>query len=301
MAWRPFRNIGLKITAFGLGIVLWITVSGQQVERNVLVQLQFRNVPESLELAGDTPRTVDVRVQGAAGLISPLEPYQVVAMIDLTNARAGVRVFPMTVEHISVPLGVQVLSVDPAAISLTLEKTAVMQVVVKPTIDGDPAPGYEVAETICDPRTVEVIGPESRVRDRSSAVTERISIDGAQAPVTEVVNIAASDPAVRLRQPLTARVTVRIVPSPVARFQDQTIEFHNLPAGRQVDATPPSVSVTLRGTRGVLSSLKDQSLAPFVDVVGLGPGRYTLPVHVQVKDDIAVAAIEPATVSVRIR
>ena len=101
MAWRPFRNIGLKITAFCLGIVLWITVSGQQVERSVLVQLQFRNVPAALDLAGDTPRTVDVRVRGAAGLISPLEPYQVVATIDLTNARAGVRVFPLTVEHIS--------------------------------------------------------------------------------------------------------------------------------------------------------------------------------------------------------
>jgi YbbR domain-containing protein len=300
MAWRPLRNIGLKLTAFGLGVVLWITVSGQQVERSVLVQLQFRNVPPSLELAGDTPRTVDVRVRGAAGLISPLEPYQVVATLDLTDARPGRRGFPLTAEHISVPLGVQVLSVDPATISLTLEKTAGAIVVVQPTVDGDPARGYEVAEIITDPRTVEVVGPESRVHDRPSAVTERVSIEGAQAPVTETVNIAVSDPAVRLRQPRTARVTVRIVPSPVARFQSQPIQFHHLPAGRQVDATPSAVSVTLRGTHAALSGLKEQGPAPFVDVAGLSPGRYTLPVRVDAGEDLAVSAIEPSSVSVRI-
>jgi YbbR domain-containing protein len=123
MAWHPFRNIGLKIAALGLAILLWITASGQQVERTVLVQLQFRNIPASLELTGDAPRTVDVRVRGAAGLISPLEAFQVVATVDLTNAREGTQVYPLPLDHISVPLGVDVRGVDPPAVSLTLERS----------------------------------------------------------------------------------------------------------------------------------------------------------------------------------
>ena len=99
----------------------------------------------------------------------------------------------------------------------------------------------------------------------------------------------------------TARVTVRIVPGPVARFPDQQIEFRNLPAGRQVDATPPVVSVTLRGTPRALSGVKDKPLAPYVDVGGLRVGRYTLPVHLSPDNDIVVTAIDPATVTVRIR
>jgi YbbR domain-containing protein len=225
----------------------------------------------------------------------------VVATIDLTDARAGVRVFPLTADHISVPLGVQVLSVDPSAVSLTLEKSGFAQVPVKPTIDGDPAPGFEVAETICEPKSVEVAGPESHLRDRPTAITERISIEGAQAPITETVNMAVSDPALRLREVRTARVTVRIVPGPVARFPDQQVQFKNLPAGRQVDATPPLVSVTLRGKPNALSGLKDKPLDPYVDVAGLGAGRYTLPVRVSTHDDIVVTAIEPSTVTVRIR
>ena len=120
MAWNPFRHFWLKIAALGLGVLLWITVSGQQVERSVLVQLQFRNVPASLEIVGSPPRNVDVQVSGASGLISRLEPTEIVATLDLTDAHAGVRVLPLTADHISVPLGVEVKSVDPSEISLTL-------------------------------------------------------------------------------------------------------------------------------------------------------------------------------------
>src|SRR5436190_23071220 len=96
MAWRPFNHLALKIAALILAVLLWITVSGQQVQRNMLVQLQFRSIPMSLEMTGDTPRIADVRVRGAAGVISQLEPGQLVATLDLTAARPGVRVFPLT-------------------------------------------------------------------------------------------------------------------------------------------------------------------------------------------------------------
>jgi YbbR domain-containing protein len=213
VAWPLFRNVGLKVVALGLGISLWMTVSGQQVERNVLVQLQFRNVPAALELTGDTPRTVDVRMRGAGGLITQLEPGQVVATIDLTNVQPGVRIFPLTPEHISVPLGVQVLSVDPATLSLTLEQSASVRVPVKPTIDGQPADGYEVEEVSWTPKMVELVGPESRFRDHPLAITEHVSIAGATSTVSDNVTIGVSDPALRLRQAQSALVTIKIAPS----------------------------------------------------------------------------------------
>lgn len=215
MTWRPFRNSGLKIAALGLGTLLWMTVSGQQVERSAVVQLQFRNVPAALELTGDTPPTVNVRLRGASGQISALEPGQVVATLDLTDARPGPRVFPLTPDHINVPLGVEVKSVEPATVSVTLEESRTAEVPVKPSIEGEPAPGYEVAEIVCDPKTVGVIGPESHVKDLPPAITERISIQGAKATVTETVGMGVSDSAVRLREPRSAKVTIRIVPSKI--------------------------------------------------------------------------------------
>lgn len=301
MAWRPFEDLGLKLAALASSVLLWITVSGQQVQRNILVQLQFRNLPASLELTGDTPRIADVRVRGAAGLISQLEPGQVVATVDLTGVRPGVRVFPLTRDQISVPLGVEVLSVDPPSISLTFEKSASVQVPVKPTIDGQPAPGFEVGEVTWTPKTVEVVGPESRLKEQPSAITDRISIEGATETVVETVSIGVTNPAFRLREARSAQVTIPISPGPVVHFPGRRVEFRNLPAGRQVGADPAVVAVTVRGTRAAVRALQEQQIVPYVDVARLGRGRYTLPVRLDARDDYVVTAIEPATVVVRIQ
>jgi YbbR domain-containing protein len=301
MAWRPFRNIGLKIAALGLGVLLWVTISGQQVERSVLVQLQFRNIPASLELTGDTPRTVDVRVRGAAGLISALEPYQVVATVDLTDTRAGLRIFPLTNEQISVPLGVDVKSVDPPTISLTLEKSAIAQVEVRPTIDGDPAAGYEMGEVTVQPSRVEVIGPESHLQDRPAAVTERISIEGATAAVNETVSLGLTDPAVRLRQTQSARVTIRIVPAPVVRLPGLPVDIRRASPGRRVSAEPAAVTLSVQGAASILKSLGERQLQPYVDVSGLRPGRHTVAVRVDGPDGLVISAITPASIVVRIQ
>ncbi len=301
MTWHPFRNAGLKVAALGLGILLWMTVSGQQVERSVVVQLQFRNVPTALEITGDAPRTVNVRLQGSTGLISRLDSAEVVVTVDLTAARPGVRVFPLTVDDISVPLGVQVKSVDPATVSLTLEKTATAEVPVKPTIDGDPAPGYDVVDVKCDPATVTAVGPESRVKEGPDALTERISISGARATIVENVSMAISDPAVRLRNPRPARVTVTIAQAPVTPFIGRTVAVRNAAPGSGVTVSPETVTVDLRASQSVLKGLADTAIAPYVDAAGLRPGRYNLPVRMDSSTDYVVTGFTPATVAVRVR
>ena len=49
-----------------------------------------------LELQGETPSTVDVRVRGASGDLSRLSPGDLVAVVDLHGARAGQRLFHLT-------------------------------------------------------------------------------------------------------------------------------------------------------------------------------------------------------------
>nr|MBA2305428.1 hypothetical protein [Acidobacteriota bacterium] len=82
MAYHPFRNPGLKIMAVIVASALWFTVAGEQnVERTLRVPLEFRNKPANLEILGDPPTTVDVRVLGSSTLLSRIDPGEVVAMI----------------------------------------------------------------------------------------------------------------------------------------------------------------------------------------------------------------------------
>ena len=61
-----------------------MVVSGEEtVERGLRVPLELQQFPAGLELLGDVPATVDVRVRGASGTLSRVGAGDVVAVLDL--------------------------------------------------------------------------------------------------------------------------------------------------------------------------------------------------------------------------
>jgi YbbR-like protein len=59
--------------------------------------------------------------------------------------------------------------------------------------------------------------------------------------------------------------------------------------------------VTVRGRREALAGLTAGGIDAFVDLAGLGPGRYNLRVQVDPSQTFGVSAIEPAAVDVTIK
>jgi YbbR domain-containing protein len=83
---------------------------------------------------------------------------------------------------------------------------------VLPAIEGQPAPGFRLGAVSADPPTVEILGPSSQLDLVTAVVTEVLSIDGADAPFTAVVDVFTENADVRLSAPVRARVTVDVVP-----------------------------------------------------------------------------------------
>ncbi len=212
MAYNPFRNLGLKVLAVLVAAGLWFVVAGEHVvERSMRVPLEFRNIPEGMEIVGDPPASVDVRLRGSSGLLAKLQPGEVVAILDLRGARRGMRLFHLRPNAVNRPYGVTVAQVQPPTLSLDLEPTSSRIVPVAPALEGEPAAGYIVRAVKSDPATVEIIGPEDHLRLTREATTEPVNIDGARAFVRDTVNIGVARTTVRLRTPQSARVVVEIV------------------------------------------------------------------------------------------
>lgn len=303
MAYHPFRHLGLKILAIALATLLWLTVAGEHVvERGMRVGLEFRNKPQELEIVGDPPTSVDVRLRGSSALLSRLDPGEVVSVIDLASARPGSRLFHIRPTDVRAPYGVEVTQVIPATLSLELEKSGKRVVTVKPPTDGDPAPGYVVGRITSDPATVEVVGPESRLKQLTEATTEPVSIGGAQQRVRDVVTVGVSDSAVRLAQPQSATVLVEILPAPVEReLTGVPIRYRNLGARLLAQVAPSTARVRVRGSRDALNALRADTIDAFVDLYGLGPGRYNLRVQIAPSQDFGAGEISPQVVAVSIR
>ncbi len=302
MAYHPFRNLGLKVLALALATLLWLTVAGEHVgERVMRVPLEFHNIPPDLEIVGEPPTTVDIRVRGSSGVISRLQPGEVVASLELGGARPGSRL--VHIEEVRAPYGVEVAQVIPSTVSLELEKMGSRVVPVVPALEGEPAPGFVVGRVVSDPATVRIEGPESRVRQLAEATTEPVAVTGSRDRVRDSVTIGLSDSAVRLAEPpQTATVVVEVLPAPLEReLSGVPVRWRNLAPGLRAQILPSVSKVTVRGQREGLGGLRADAVEAFVDLAGLGPGHYNLRVQVEPSRDFGVASLSPTVVDVIIK
>jgi YbbR domain-containing protein len=298
----PFRHLWLKVLSVGLALLLWMVVSGEEtVERGLRVPLELQQVPAGIELLGDVPTTVDVRVRGASGTLSRVGAGDVFAVLDLRTARSGRRLFPLGPDQVRVPFGVEVAQVTPSAVALAFEMSAARQVPVVPSADGRPAPGYVVGPMVAEPRSVEVIGPESAVKRVTEVLTEPVSVAGAKGAVKETVSLGLLDPALRLKTARSAVVTVQVVPAPLERtLRNRPVHLRNLGPALQAQALPAEVELAIRGNRDALNRVNGDDVVAYVDLAGLGPGQYSLTVHADSPPDAGITRVEPASVQVRI-
>lgn len=298
----PFRHLGLKLLSLGLAVMLWMAVAGEEiVERGLRVPLELQQLPGNVELSGDVPTAVDVRVRGASGALSRVGPGDIVAVLDLRGARPGRRLFPMTPDQVRAPFGVDIVQVMPSAVAMTFEVSATRAVPVVPSVEGRPAAGYVVGTMTADPANVEIVGPESAVKRATEVLTEPVLIAGATSRVRETVTIGVLDPALRIKNAKTDVVTVQIEPAPAGRIvHNRPVHLRNVGANLVAQAEPATVNVTLRGSREGLARIAGDEVTAYVDVGGLGAGQYSLDVHVDAGQDAGVTSIDPSTVQVRI-
>jgi len=297
MTYLGFRHIGLKVLSVALAALIWLLVSGEQiVERALRIPLEFTNLPAQLELVGEPPTVVDVRVRGSSGALSRVATGELVAVLDLRTARAGQRLFHLTGADVRAPFGIEVVQISPSNVPVAFEPSARKVLPVRPGIEGEPADGYIAGTVKSDPATVEVIGPTSAVARLTAALTEPVSIAGATGPVMDIVNIGLADPSVRLVEPSSAEVTVNIVGAPV-EWAIAGIPIRQ-PDG-SIEMAPGDVTVFVRGPRDTRGS-RVEDFEATIDVEGLRPGSFQLPVKVIPPARVGIIKIEPPHVRVRI-
>lgn len=208
-----FRNFGLKVLSICIATLLWLVVAGERVVERVLrVPVELQNIPADLEITSNPPDTVEVRVRGSSGTLSRMAPGDIATVLDLRAVRTGRRLFHLTPAQVNTPYGLEAVQVSPPTLTMEFETTGIRLVRVQPTIDGEPATGFEVESVRAEPETVEVSGPESALKQLKEAITEAIQIGGRSTTVREVVTVGVADPTVRVRTPQTVTVTVTIHP-----------------------------------------------------------------------------------------
>src|SRR5882762_7012724 len=127
------QNFSVKVISLLLAIGLWLVVSRDPVgEVELHVPIEFRNVPQNLEIDSASFTEAQVRVRGPGRLIHRLRSTDVRAEIDLATVRPGNRTFDLTSRNVRVPQDLEVVQIIPSQFQLSFDDRKIRSVEVHP-------------------------------------------------------------------------------------------------------------------------------------------------------------------------
>jgi hypothetical protein len=133
------------------------------------------------------------------------------AVLDLRQAKPGLRLFHLQGADVRAPLSVAIVQVQPSSVAMTFESSETKIVPVSPRWKA--AASAPPGAISSQPATV-VVADRPGARRLTEAITEPVSVAGALAPVTEVVTVGVVDPTIRVQATQSVRVTVEVMRVP---------------------------------------------------------------------------------------
>lgn len=272
--------------------------------RTVPVEVDMGDVPDGLRTGEPVLSDEEVEIRGPGSVVAQVDRATAFVAIPASGIDFNEPVLVQPVDVRGQPVGIGQVDVDPETVSVQIDVEPVettATVIVRPSIEGTPAPGFALDALSVDPSAVIVRGVPEVLAEIAELATEVISIDGASEDQTFEVELQLPDD-VRLASGDEAVVTVTatIVPSVSSRTFVVGVVCQN--AGE--NACLPGldqVSVTLSGPGEALSSLTAGALTPVVDASGLEPGSYSLtPALSALPEGVDLMSIEPGTIPVTI-
>ena len=218
MAARPsiLRNLGLKILALGIALLVWFVLSAQRreriSERSYRIALSVVNIPERTIIASAVPPTVDVRVRGPFTALRQVDPDKIEAVIDLQGATRGERLYRLAPEDINVAPEIEVIAISPAEVRIVLDAVSEKVLPIAPNLTGTPAPGWVVGDVSIEPRSARIAGPSAVLGKMTSVSTDPVSLSDRAATFSTPTTVVADAPGVRVREGQVVTVTVRLHP-----------------------------------------------------------------------------------------
>ena len=114
-------NAAMKLLALGISFLLWATYTSEPfAEVGFAVTLEFTSMPPQLEISGDVPTSVQVRVRGRSALLRRMVPADLNLRVDLNGGKEGTSQLRITPDMVGTPYGTTVVQVSPSGFKVTL-------------------------------------------------------------------------------------------------------------------------------------------------------------------------------------
>jgi YbbR domain-containing protein len=240
---RIYQNWLLKLLSLIIGASLWYFVVGEdRVDLVVNIPLEIRNLPTNLVIANQYKKEIEVALSGPRRLIQEMRQQNISLPIDLGKAQPGAMVIQNEPDSIALPQGVTVQRVQPATLTLLVDRLIPKEFTITPVTQGKPAPGFTLDHLTLKPPSITVTGPQTVLEQEEEGVkTAVINLDGINTSKTLQVHLDLNASLVKLIGETVIEVNVALKEAMVRKTVRGVII--NAPNNKNLNFSPTKVTV----------------------------------------------------------
>ena len=295
----------VKVLAVALAVVLYLLFRMNTLtERQIAVPLSVIT-PEGFIVSSDFPDRINMTMRGEADDVAGVLSEDVEAFVNLAPyPEEGEYRLPIEFRKTGTALLPEALELRsrPREIEVTLERRTVRSLVVRPELSGFPALGYDLTQYFVSPSSVTAVGPQSQMAGLTELKTEIIDLSGRLndfSVTTRLVRpsnqiLSPGGEVVEFRGVIDEAVVIRTI-------ADREIVVIDLPDGLRIEGELPRVSLTVQGSQLTVEAARPQDMTFYIEGSEiLNPGRYILPLMMDIPSGLAVLQVLPLEVEIRV-
>jgi len=186
-------NIWWKLFALLIAVLLWIAVANEpELSTFVSVPIEFKDLPDSLEISSDIVEHVELELRGPSGELRNFTGNKTAVVLDMGDAMPGQRTYTFRGGDVHLPPTLQLIRVIPSGVRFVFEQRKQKSVPVEVRFTKLPA------QFQTTPKSMMIDGPESRVNAVHSLLTDEIDVSKVNGHGTFHVSALPGDPHVRI-------------------------------------------------------------------------------------------------------
>lgn len=292
---------------------LWFPgCSTDPVETDLLLPVDFSNVPENMVLTDFHTDKIEIRIQADPQLMDLINKKNIQYPVDLytdlefdpagdsDSIEPGAYLIPVEEKRIPMDPAIQILSIKPSFLSVQLEKKIRKTFTITVPYTGTPAKGYIALEAATEPASVELVGSAPLILSIKELKTKPIDLTNANENFKKKIPLDLDNASI-----LSLPAHIIIVSIPIQQqLVSRTIEHIPVQvwnSDARVKIEPPDITIRVKGPFETVSNIEimDQ-IYSFIDLKDLLPGVYARHAHINIPVDLIMTAADPQVFTVKI-
>jgi YbbR domain-containing protein len=207
-----FNNIGLKITAFLIAVLIWAIIAGKErtfSEKTFKSPIEIVNLSSTIDIRSIKPEEIQITIQGPSTQIKDITPEKMKARIDLKDVVETTKLNLLAEDCIRMPDGFHLLNIHPRMIELAVEELLEKDLQVKPRFRGVLKKELQIINTQVFPEKIGAIGFKSQMKDLDTIATDEIDLS--HLTQSAILRIPVKHPREILKFPDKKEVDVTLV------------------------------------------------------------------------------------------